>query len=85
MATATQPRVQKERSRNSKNVPLSREQEILEEFRRLIDIGIDAMSPGQLEDYERKADEIMKQSRLRSSESASAPGTAESSAAVHLR
>ena len=85
MATAIQPGVQTKRSHKPKNVPLSREQEILEEFRQLIDIGIDAMSPGQLEDYERKADEIMKQSRLRSNESVSVPGTAGSSAAVHSR
>jgi len=85
MATAIQPRVQTKRSPKPKNVPLSREQEILEEFRQLIDIGIDAMSPGQLEDYERKADEIMKQSRLRSNESVSVRGKAESSAAVHSR
>lgn len=81
MATATQTKP----AHKPKDVPLSREQEILEEFRRLIDIGIDTMSPVQLEEYERKADEIMKQSRLRSNEAVSARGTGESSAAVHSR
>jgi hypothetical protein len=85
MATTAPAGVRSIRSSEPKKPPLSREQEILEEFRHFIDAGIDAMSPTELEDYERKAEEIMKQARVRSSESASAHGKVGFSATARQR
>jgi hypothetical protein len=48
----------------------TREQEILEELGAFFDLHIGAMTPSQLEEFERKSEEIMEQARLRSSESA---------------
>ena len=71
MERVAQSEVRPIRSYIQKSVAPAREQEILEEFSRHINIGIGTMSPGQVEEYERKADEIMKQARLRPSESSS--------------
>jgi Asp-tRNA(Asn)/Glu-tRNA(Gln) amidotransferase A subunit family amidase len=56
----------------------TREEEILEELKASIDKGIDAMSPAQLREYERKAEKLMKRARRRATAASSTPETSES-------
>jgi hypothetical protein len=63
----------------------TREEEILEELNASIDKRIDAMSPGELSEYERKAENLMKKARRRATLAASTPGKAQSSSKARSR
>jgi len=61
----------------------TREEEILEELKASIDKSIDAMSPSQLSEYERKAEKLMKRARRRATSTASTLETAQSALEAH--
>jgi hypothetical protein len=63
----------------------TREEEILEELNASIDKSIDAMSPSELREYERKAENLMKKARRRATSAASTHGKVQSSSKVHSR
>jgi hypothetical protein len=85
MASAARSRVREGCSLKREKAPLSREQEILKEFEAFFDRHISAMSPSQLEQYERRSAEILEESRSRMSESASTREKEQSSLKVRSR
>ena len=85
MASAARSRVREVRSVKPEDAPISREQEILKEFEAFFDRHISAMSPSQLEQYERRSAEILEESRSRLSESASTREKEKSSLKVRSR
>ena len=68
MASAARPRIQRIRSPKPKNEPVSREREILKEFEAFFDRHIGGMSPSQLQRFEERSAEILKESRNRKTE-----------------
>jgi hypothetical protein len=65
------------------SIEKTREEEILEELKASIDKSIDAMSPSQLSEYERKAEKLMKRARRRATSTASTRETAQSALEAH--
>jgi len=81
MATAAQSRMRVVGS--PKTADSSREQEILKEFESFFERHLSAMTPVQLEQYERNAEELMKQSTVERNEAASTPGKERYSLRAH--
>ena len=65
MASPARVRIGKTGSANAKPVPVSREEEILQEFESFFDRHISAMTPSQLRQYKKRSAEILEESKSR--------------------
>jgi len=85
MASVAQPRVRTIRSSKVKSETGSREQAILKEFESFFERHIGAMTPSQLQQYERNVEKLVDEAKAESSEAALVHGTEQSSPAVRSR
>ena len=71
MASATRPSILEVHSSKPEDASVLREQEILKELESFFDRHLCAMSPSQLQQFELRSAEILKESRSRLNESVS--------------